>query len=86
MDLCIKGTEPLTGERGGWWGDCGQREWDVDVPFFLLGKEEIPGRIRANHLNAVEWESLLSAHGASLRNECGGWKKISGPRHTESAL
>jgi hypothetical protein len=49
MDLWIKGTEPLTGERGGWWGDCGQREWDVDVPFFLLGKEEIPGRIRANH-------------------------------------
>ena len=47
MDLCIKGTEPLTGERGGWWGDCGQR--DVDVPFFLLGKEEIPGPIRANH-------------------------------------
>ena len=48
MDLWIKGTEPLTGERGGWWGDFDQREWDVDV-FFLLGKEEIPGRIRANH-------------------------------------
>jgi len=79
MALCIKGTEPLTGGAGGGWGDCGQGEWDVDVPFVFTRK----GRItRRNPRQSIECGGMGSrsyrGHGASFTQQMCGVEKISG--------